>query len=339
MRSRLLCVFVCFVVVGFFFGSEPAFCQQKVIELSYNYIHPATHRLTLLQGEWGKEVERRTNGRVKVTVFPGNQLIAPDKCYDGVVNGIADIGMSVLGYTRGKFPLTEVIDLPLGFTSGAQATRVMSNFYKKFKPKEFDEVKLLYLNGHGPGLLHSRAPVSNLEELKGKKIRCHGLSAKIVERLGGAPVGMPVTEAYDALARGVAEGIMLPFEALEGFRIGEVVKYTTECFGVSYTSGMFVAMNKKKFNSLPPDIQKIIEDTAEEWIAKVGETWNGYDKSGREFILKRGNKIIPLTKEENGRWSKACAPIINEYLEATKKRGLPGEEALKFVLDEMKKPL
>lgn len=337
-HCKLVCLFVCLFMAGVFSGNNPAFCDEKVINISFNYIHPATHRLTLLQTEWGKEVERRSNGRIKVTVFPGNQLLAADKCYDGVAKGIADMGMSVLGYTRGKFPLTEVIDLPLGFTSGAQATRVMSNFYKKFKPKEFDEVKVLYLNGHGPGLLHTRTPVSNLEELKGMKIRCHGLSAKMVQRLGGVPVGMPVTDAYDALSKGIVEGILLPFEAMEGFRIGEVVKYTTECYGISYTSAMFVAMNKKKFDSLPADLQKIIEDVSEEYIPKVGETWSGYDKSGKEFILNRGNKVIPLTKEENERWAKAVRPIIDDYLEATKKKGLPGEEALKFVLDEMKKP-
>ena len=339
-HCRLVCLFVCLFVVGLFFGNPLAFGQQKVVDLTFNEIFPATHKHTLLHGEWGKEIERRTNGRVKVTIYPGNGLAAADKCFDAIAKGIADSGMSVLGYTRGKFPLTEVIDQPLGFRSGLQATRVMDAFYRKFKPKEFDEAKILLLNGHGPGLLHTnRTQVSNLEQIKGLKIRCHGMSAKIVEKLGGAPVGMPIGDAYDSLSRGIVEGIVVPYEALEGFRIGEVVKYTTESYGCSYTSAMFVAMNKKKFESLPPDVQKIIEETAEEWIPKVGETWNGYDVSGKDFVVKRGNQIISLTKEENERWANAVKSIIDEYVESTKAKGLPGAEALKFVLDEMKKPM
>lgn len=339
---RFMFSLVLVFMVGYFgFGGLTiAHGQQKVIDLSFNEIFPAPHRHTALHTEWGKELEKRTNGRVKITIFPGNQLVAADKCYDGIVRGIADSGMSVLGYTRGKFPLIEVIDLPLGFKSGLQVTRVMNAFYKKFKPKEFDEVKILILNGHGPGLLHtSRKQVATLEEIKGLKIRCHGLSAKIVEKLGGAPVGMPIGDTYDALSRGVAEGVMVPYEALEGFRLGEVVKYTTESYGTAYTSGMFIAMNMKRWNSLPPDIQKIIDDLSEEYIDKVGKRWDEIDASGKEFILKRGNKLVPMSKEENERWAKAVRPIIDEYLEATKKKGLPGEEALKFVLEEMKKPL
>jgi len=121
-----------------------------------------------------KEIEKRTAGKVQITVFPGGTLTPADKCYDGVVKGLSDIGFSVLAYTRGKFPLTEVVDLPLGSKTGLASTKLINEYYKKFKPKELDEVKVMYLHGHGPGILHTKAAVNKLEDMKGKKIRCTG---------------------------------------------------------------------------------------------------------------------------------------------------------------------
>lgn len=319
------------------FLTSSALGQAKAIELSYSNMFPAPHKHTLLSMEWGKEIEKRTNGRVKVNVFPGNTLTQADKNYDGVAKGISDIGMSVLAYTRGKFPLTEVIDLPLGYKNAYAATKLINEYYQKFKPKELNEVKILYLHAHGPGILHTcKKPVSKLEDLKGMKIRSTGLGAKVVAALGAVPVAMPMGETYDALSRGIADGSTAPIEALEGYRWGEVVKFTTEDYSSAYTSGFFVAMNKDKWNSLPPDIQAIIEKIDEEWAEKSGRLWDEIDKSGRGFILRLGNKIIPLSKEENERWGKAVRPLLDEYVASMKAKGLPGEEALKFCLDRLK---
>jgi TRAP-type C4-dicarboxylate transport system substrate-binding protein len=254
-----------------------------------------------------------------------------------VVKGISDIGFSVLAYTRGKFPLTEVIDLPIGIKSGSAATRLINEYYKKFNPKEFDEVKVMYFHAHGPGILHTKTAVNKLEDVKGLKIRCTGLAAKIVTALGGAPVAMAMGETYDALSRGVVEGSMAPQEALNTWKWGEVVKFTTECWGASYSTGFFVVMNKDKWNSLTPDIQRIIEKVNEEWIEKQGKNWDEVDKLGREATLKLGNKIISLSKEEDERWAKAVNPLLNGYVKDMKEKGLPGEEALKFCLDTLQK--
>jgi len=249
------------------------------------------------------------------------------------VQGISDIGFSVLAYTRGKFPLTEVSDLPLGIKSGAVASRVINEYYRRFTPKEFDEVKVMYLHGHGPGILHTKKPVNTLEDLKGMKIRCTGMAAKIVGALGGVPVAMPMGDTYDSLSRGVVEGSMAPQEALQGWKWGEVVKYTIENFGSSYSTGMFVVMNRQKWNALPADVQGIIEQVNEEWIDRQGKTWDEIDKEGRDFTLKLGNKIIPLSKEEDARWAKAVRPILDDYVKNMNEKGLPGAEVLKFYLD------
>ena len=325
------------LAAALFLVSLSAGAEAKPIELSYSIFFPAPHKHTVLATEWAQEIEKRTAGAVKITLFPGGTLTPADKCYDGVVKGISDIGMSCFAYTRGKFPLTEVIDLPLGYKSGVAATRLINLYRSKFQPKEFDEVKVMYLHAHGPGLLHTKKPARRLEDVKGMKIRSTGLSAKVVAALGGVPVAMPMGETYDALSRGVVDGSMAPMEALEGWKWGEVVKYTSESFGAAYSTGFFVVMNKEKWNSLPPAIQKVIERVNKEWIERTGRLWEAIDKSGRDYSLKRGNEIILLPKEEDERWARAVRPILDDYVTSMKEKGLPGEEALKFCVIQLKK--
>lgn len=336
--KRGMWVSVAAVLAVFCFGllTGPAFCQEKAIELKYSNFFPAPHKNAVLSVEWGKEIEKRTNGKVKVTVFPGGTLTPAAQCYDGVVKGISDVGLSVLGYTRGRFPLTEVIDLPLGYRTALEATRLINIYYKKFTPKEFDDVKVMYLHAHGPGIMNTKNAVTKLEELKGLKIACHGLSAKIVGALGAVPVAMPMPERYDALQKGVAEGGVFPLEALKGWKLGEVVKFTTQNFGSAYTTGFFVVMNKDKWKSLSPDVQKIIEKINEEWIEKTGKGWDEIDVEGKEFALAKGNKILSLTKEEDAKWAALVKPLLDEYVKSMKEKNLPGEEALKFCVEKLK---
>lgn len=330
--------FLVFLLVQLLFVLTPyAWPQSKPIELSYSIFFPAPHKHTVLAGEWAKEIENRTGGRVKITIFPGGTLTPADKCYDGVEKGISHLGMSVLSYTMGKFPLTEVIDLPLGYKSGLGATKLINAYYRKFQPPEFSGTKVMYFHAHGPGLLHTKKPVHKLEDLKGMKIRCTGMAAKIVKVLEGVPVAMPMGETYDALSRGVVEGSMAPQEALQGWKWGEVVKFTTESFGAAYSTAFFVVMNKDKWHSLPAEIQKIIEKVNEEWIEKTGKNWDEIDRAGREFTLKLGNKIISLSSSENERWAKTVQPILKDYIERMKAKGLPGEEALQFCLEQLPK--
>ena len=253
------------------------------------------------------------------------------------MKGISDIGMSVLGYTRGRFPLSEVIDLPLGYKNGLAATKLINAYYAKFKPQEFNDVQVMYLHAHGPGILHTKKPVKNLDDLKGMKIVCHGLSAKVVGALGATPVAMPMPERYDALQKGVAEGGVNPIESLKGWKLGEVIKSTTENFGSAYSTGFFVVMNKDKWKSLPPDVQKVIETVNAEWIEKTGKGWDEIDKEGREFTLAQGNQIIALSREEDEKWAKLVRPILDEYVANMKAKNLPGDQTLAFCLEELKR--
>lgn len=305
--------------------------------LTYSIFFPATHGQAKAGEAWAREIEKRTNGQVKINVFAGGSLTPPDQCYDGTVKGISDIGMSCFAYTRGRFPLMEALDLPMGYPNGRVATRVANDFYNKFKPKELDGVKVLYIHAHGPGILHTIKPVKNMADLRGMKIRSTGLSAKVVESLGGVPVAMPQNATYEALQKGVVGGTLTPMETLKGWKQAEVIKNTTDCPDIGYTTAMFVVMNKKKWESLPKDIQKALDDVSKEWIDVHGKTWDDVDSEGRKFTLSLGNKIIPLSKAESDRWKKAVSPIINEYVKTATANGLPGNDAVREINNLIKK--
>jgi TRAP-type C4-dicarboxylate transport system substrate-binding protein len=335
-RFYFVLVVAAIVMINFCLVSPPAFAQDKSITLRYSTFFPVSHPNAKISDQWCKEVEKRTNGKVKVRHYPGATLTSPQQTYDSILSNVVDIGNCVLGYTMGKFPLSEILDYPIGYPSGLVATNLVNDFYAKFKPKEFDDVKVLYFHAQGPGILHTRKPVSNLEDLKGMKIRTFGSNAKFMAYLGGSPVAMPMGDAYDAISKGVADGLLCGYEALKGWKLGEVIKSTTENYGTAYTATFVVAMNKSKWNSLPPDVQKTIEAINKEWIQKQGKLWDTMDQEGKEFSVKRGNKVIKLSAEENQKWIAKAQPLFDEYAKKSKEKNLPGDEALKFVRDYLK---
>jgi TRAP-type C4-dicarboxylate transport system substrate-binding protein len=194
----------------------------------------------------------------------------------------------------------------------------------------------MYLMGHGPGIVSAKKPVEKLEDLKGLKIRSTGSSAKIVAALGATPVAMPQNEAYDALQKGVVEGLVSPIETLKGWKYAEVVKYTTRNVGSSYSVGFFVAMNRAKWDALPKEAQAAIEAVNVEWIDRAGKAWDDFDKAGTEFALSKGVKIIELSQAEDARWAELVKPVLDDYVTAAKAKGVPGDEALKFAREWLK---
>ena len=298
------------------------------IELSYSIFFPPNHAQCKAGIAWAQEIEKRTNGAVKINIFPGGTLTNAKECYDGVVSGISDLGMSVFAYNRGRFPVMEAMDLPLGYPNGKAATKIVNEYYAQLMPKELDDVHALYFHAHGPGLLHTKKPVATIEDLRGMKIRSTGLSAKIVEALGGVPVAMPQGGTYEALQKGVVEGTFGPIETLKGWKQAEVVDYTTNCQVVGYTTAMFVVMNKQKWEALPADIQKIITAVSEEWVTIQGNVWDEADSDGLAYTKELGNSIIDLSQEEGLKWKNAVETVINDYVETAKDKGVDGEKSV-----------
>jgi TRAP-type C4-dicarboxylate transport system substrate-binding protein len=314
------------------------FSQDKAINIRFSTFFPPSHENAKIIDAWGQEIEKRTEGRVKITHYTGGTLTPAPQIYDAVVKGVADAGNTVLGYTMGKFPLSEVLDYPLGYAQGGVvATNLANEYYKKFKPKEFDDVKVMYFHGHGLGIFHSKKPVYKLEDLKGMKVRTFGSNAEFMRLLGGVPVATPMGEAYDALSKGVTDGILAPYEALEGWKFGEVIKYTTENTATAYSATFVVVMNKEKWASISPKDQNTIEKINAEFIKRQGQLWDKIRDSGKAFSLKRENKIIKLSAQEQARWVAAAKPVYDKYVENMKAKNLPGAEVLKFCQDYLKK--
>ncbi len=327
----LLAVFLFCIVSG------PAHAQDKAMKLRLSSMWPPMHPLTKLLDQWGKDITKATGDRVVITVFASSTLSPPMQVYDNTVKGIVDVGTSLLAYAPGRLPLSEVLQQPLGYRNPYQATKMANEYYKKFKPKEFDDVKVMFLHGAAPGFIYTKKPAKSMADLKGLRIKANAENADIVKNLGASPVTMPVTETYDGLSRGVIDGCLFPLEALQGFKIGEVVKTVIENYGMSYMTSMYVVMNKAKWAAISPADQKAIEKLNEEYIEKFGKTWQDLDTKAIAFAKSKGVTFVTVSKEEGADTITKMKPILDLYVKDTKAKGLPGDEALKFCQDYLKK--
>ncbi len=331
-KSVFLFLLVAFICVAFI-TMAPLKAKSASIKLTYSNFFPPSHIQAKLADSWCREIEKRTDGRVKIEHYPGQTLTKAKQVYDGVVEGLSDIGFCLFGYNRGRFPLMEVVDLPIGYPSGTVATKVANAVTKKFNPKELNDVQVMYVHAHGPGLLHTRdKAVKNLDDIKGLRIRSHGTTAKVVKALGATVATMPMPELYQALQKGVVDGALYPIEVNKGWRMAEVIKYCTLDLSIANTSTFYVVMNKGKWNALPADIRKIIAQINEEWIPKHGAAWDSSDEEGRKYMLTKGRKFITLPDAELAKWKKIVHPVLGEYVKATKAKGLPAQEALDYAV-------
>ncbi len=309
--------------------------ESEQITLNYSIFFPASHIQYQTALEWAEEIEQRTDGKLSIRLFPGGTLTEAPQVYDGVVNRVSDIGMSCFAYTRGRFPLLEGLDLPLGYPDGLTATRVATAMTKQYLPEEIADTHLLYVHAHGPGILAGRRPVREMADLEGMRIRATGLSSRIVESLNAVPVAMSQPETYEALQKGVVEATFCPIETLKGWKQGEVINYVTDTSAIGYTTAMFVVMNKEAWNSLPKEIQKVVTEVSAEWVDRHGLAWDQADDEGREFINELNRETITLADDVNQQLKQAVEPILEDYVVKTEEKGLPGRS----FLDDLRKQI
>ena len=307
---------------------SPEKSAEKTYDFSYAVFFPATHLQAKTAEDWGKEVESRSNGRIKISFFHGGTLTKAAQTYEAVETGVADIGMSAFAYTRGRFPLLEGLDLPVGYPDGVTATKIANEMVKKYQPEELSGVHVLYLHAHGPGILASRKKVETVSEMSSMKIRATGLSAKIVSAIGGTPVSMSQGDTYESLQKGVVDATFCPIETLKGWKQGEVIDYVIDTKAVGYTTSMFAVMNKAKWESLPADLQDVITEVSSEWIVKQGEAWDESDRQGEAYVKELGKTFVSLSSEENTKLVAAMEPVYKEYVDAAEAKGLPGADFL-----------
>ncbi|NMA43300.1 MAG: TRAP transporter substrate-binding protein [Oligosphaeraceae bacterium] len=299
---------------------------------TYSVFFPSTHIHAVLAQEWADELNSRSQGRIRVDVFPGGVLSSAAENYKSVTKGVSDFGMSCFSYSRGLFPMIEGLDLPWGYESGQQASLIANRFIEHFKPAELDKIVFMYAHAHGPGILASRKKISSAKEFAGMTIRGTGVSAQMIRALGANPVGMSQGDAYEALRKGVVDATLCPVETLKGWKQGEVIEHVIHVPAAAYTTAMFVVMNQKSWQRLPADLQELIKELNLEWQLKHGLAWNQADSDGEEFVKQLGGKSFSaFPEQENAQVREALYPLLQAWADRLDAQGLPGKEALEFM--------
>ncbi len=308
--------------------------KPTTVKLNLAHFFPATHPVEkVLVPKWIEAVHEGTEGQVEVTSYPGETLVKASDMYSGVVSGIADIGISCFSYTRGRFPVLEVFELPgITYENSKVSGKVAWEGIKKLDPQEVKDTHLLMVFTTGPGHLLTKVPIRSLEEIKGVEIRATGLSAKTLQTLGAVPVAMAQPETYEALSRGVVKGNLSPSEVLQGWRHAEVTNYTT-LTPFLYNTLFFMTINLDTWNSLSPKLQKAITKANERVFEEVAlGLWDNQNDTALNWAVnEKGMKKIELSETETQRWISKVSSIQNEFVEKMNGMGLKGEEILNTV--------
>ena len=316
-----------------------ALAQDKPIELKFSSWVATVHgHHTGVMVPWAKAIEDKSGGRLKITIYPGSVLGKAADHYDMVKDGIADIAFTTPGYTPGRFPLITATELPMLFKSSRGGSLAVMSIFDKYFKNEFKDVKVLWFWVHPPGHFHlAKKQVKVLEDLGGLKIRAATpMLTNMVKTLGAIPVSIPAPDTYTALERGTVDGTIFPWEAISSFKIAEVLKYHVAS-GL-YVAPLFTFMNLKKYESLPPDLRKIIDDHSGAWGAEyTGKVWDANELVGIEAIKKAGGQIYTLPAEERNRWAAKLKPVEEEWLKSMEAKGLPGRQLLGDLREAIKR--
>jgi len=325
MKSALAgAVFAAGMTLGMTGGLATAGAQTTELKLA--------HFLPTINGmhsdflePWARELEKRTNGKVKVTIYPaGTQLGNIAKLYDSVRSGVVDIAHGLRGIPRGRFPRTEIIELPFMTGSADAASRALWAVYPKYLKEEYPGVKVLALHAHNGGLIHTRdKQVVTMGDLKGLRIRFPSAPIKsMLESLGAVPQGLPPGKVYENTQKGVIDGTVFPWDPMNSFKLSEVMNHHLDMGGI-YTVSFWFAMNEKKYNSLPADVRQVIDDmSGDNLVGKFGPWWDKWDSWGIEKVKAKGSTITKLGPEEAARWKQATTPIVEEWLANMEANGI-----------------
>jgi TRAP-type C4-dicarboxylate transport system substrate-binding protein len=343
-QNKLL-VYVLVVLIAMVFSLACAWAgeAQKIkISLCHIYV-PGQFQHEIQFPRYFKMVEEETKGKyiLDVKLYPAGTLLGGVEMYDGVVKGIVDIGVSVFAFTPGRFPVMVTLSQP-GIAPPRNcnaAAHTAWEFYNKFKPKELDNTKVLYIYGVGNGWIHTKKPIRSVEDIKGLKTRGTGAMVPGIKALGGEAIGLPSTEVFLAAQRGVIEAAVFPLQPLEEYKLHEVFDYSTFIPGIS-SEFKFVAMNLDKWKSLPKDLQSAFDAVTEKALEEAGRIWQYYQTDHMIELIKTfpgGHQLLYLPDSEVAKVKELLRPIRNNYIATLKGKGLPGEEIVSEAAKIMEK--
>ncbi len=283
---------------------------------------------------WIKKVEKESNGRIKIEHYPSMQLGGkPPELAQQVTDGVVDMVWTVLGYTPGRFPKSEAFELPFMVTTGEQTSKAFQEYYEKHLTDEFPGLKIIAVHTHGPGLLHTKSPISKLDDMKGVKLRGPTrVITQMLGTLGAVPVGMPVPAVPEAVSKGVIDGAVIPWEITLPLKMRELVGNHTEFTGERgfYTATFMFAMNQGSYDKLPDDLKKVIDANSGMMAAAwAGRAMDGGDVIGRKLAKEKGNNIIVLDEAETQRWKEAASSMVDKWVADMKAKGIDGAMLVK----------
>jgi TRAP-type C4-dicarboxylate transport system substrate-binding protein len=314
--------------------------QDKPINLRFSYWIPPKHQLVPSTQTWGESLTKATNGTVKVTIFPSNQLGKGPDHYDMAKDGIADFVLVNPGYTPGRFPIIAAGELPFLTSSSITGSPGFDEWYRKYAPKEMKEVYTCIVFTHEPGTFHStRKKIEIPGDLNGMKIRTgNATSSRLVGLLGGSSVAVEITEARETLSRGIADAIMMPWEGLTLFRMTDVTKFHME--NPLYVSMFTWNLNRKTYDSMSPTQKKALDQhCTTEWAKRIATEWAQRDFAARKQVsaMKDGRTIYSITPQQVAQWRKAAEPLRKQWAEEVAKAGYNADQVWSELMASLKK--
>jgi len=328
LRIVLFWAAIALLLSGRITGAQP-------IELKLAYFVGDQHAMSQWLIKWANNLEKDSGGRITVKRFPGSQMGPVQQHYDFVRTGQADVAWFLHGATPGRFPLTELVQVPYLVGSADIGTKVLNDpeLRSKYLDAEHKGVKVLLLLTHQPGNVHTtKKPIRTVEDMKGLRIRFASPTIRdFIAALGGTPVGVLPTEQVEQLQKGTIDGVFIDYGGAGiAFKMGGVLKYSTEMY--SYVSSFGVAMNPDFWNRLPPDLQVIVTKSMTGVEKEVGEAWDGLDVPGKKAIMDGGGEAIRLSPEENARFRKIGADVAEARVKELESKGMPA----RAIYDRMK---
>jgi len=336
MKKTILFGILMAWVLGFILLGAVEVVYAKSVELKLaHFMSPKHVQHTDMMVPFAEEVKKSTDGRVKITIYPGGALGQPPQQYDATVTGIVDIAYGLHSYTPGKFPLVSVLELPFMVTSGKHGSYVLWKLYEKFPQIEAEHpgVKILWLWTHDTGQILTNKPIHAMSDLRVLKLRCPSASQKsVIQAWGATPVMMPVSQLYESLQKGVVDGTVIPVSGIYDFNLYEVTRHLT--IGDFYVCTFFMVMNKDAWNKISAKDQEIINGLIGKRMSeKSGATYDSGGKRGYEACNKANMDIYRLPAEELAKWKKALLPLHEKWVADIEAKGLPG----KAIYDAAKK--
>jgi TRAP-type C4-dicarboxylate transport system substrate-binding protein len=320
------------VGVAFALGMAPASAQKQTLRMAY-WAGPSHHMVKTLEG-WAQMIEKASGGNLTLEVDKA-PLAKPNGQYDLVKNGVRDMVWHVTAYTPGRFTMLEANALPFICPNAAACSGATWKWYHKhgLEKKEFTDTKLLTVFVHGPGNVHTTKPAKTLEDIKGFKVRAGGAGVPISKALGMSAVAMPATAAHEALQRGTVEGVLFPWEAMNSFRLTELVKHHLEIPGGMYAATFVIVINPSSFAKLS-DANKaaLMKVSGEAGSAYFGKKWDEADATAKADAKKLGHDISTLAPAELARWKPKLQFVEDEWLKQAKEKGYDSQK----ILDDLK---